>query len=194
MSHKHLALSFKLWSPLFLVQIFIPHCIRQFIVEFCDVLRQHTLSWLVRLSPSLKPPCWLWHLKSPECPFNKTPKWMTAHDIFNHWLNVVLCLFHMRKVLVVARLTDKGVLVELLQVWRGLWWSVDDPAIIDVGLGEIFHRCVRSVPMLDRTWGQAAQEGIHFKRLCFCFFKRQKAREEDANILTLRIQRSIELF
>lgn len=51
-------------------------------------------------------------------------------------------------------LTNEGVLVELLQVRRGLRWSVDDLAIIDVGLSEILHRRVRSVPMLDCTCGR----------------------------------------
>lgn len=60
-----------------------------------------------------------------------------------------------------AHLTDKGVLVELLQVRGGLWRSVDDLAIIDIGLSEVFDRCVRSVSMLDGTWGHVAQEGVH---------------------------------
>lgn len=48
-------------------------------------------------------------------------------------------------------LTDEGVLVELLQVRRGLRRPVDDLAAVDVGLSEVLHRRVRPVPMLDRT-------------------------------------------
>lgn len=42
-----------------------------------------------------------------------------------------------------------------------MWRSVDDLAIIDIGLSEVFDWGVRSVSMLDGTWGHAAQGGIH---------------------------------
>ena len=74
--------------------------------------------------------------------------------IITQELKVSVCVC----VCVCVCLTDKGVLVELLQVWGGLWWPVDDLAIIDVSLSEILHRRVWSVPMLDRTWRQAGRK------------------------------------
>lgn len=53
--------------------------------------------------------------------------------------------------LVSCHLTDEGVLVELLQVRRGLRRPVDDLAVIDIGLREILRRRVGSVSMLDHT-------------------------------------------
>lgn len=67
-----------------------------------------------------------------------------------HVLNTILKY----KTVLLECVTREGVLVQLLQMGWGVRWSVDDLAIVDVGLSELPDVSVWSVAVLNGSWKQ----------------------------------------